>query len=114
MSLNTKTYQPLQSLTVLAIDLIPAFRFVNFQGALCANNTRALGVSEVDWMPGEYSQVINLGTVTVEASAAISQGDDVTSSADGKARKATTGEIVNGRALDAASVGGYVKIKLVP
>jgi len=114
MALNTKTYQPVHSLSVLSVDLIPAFRFVAFDGSLASDNSRALGVSEVDWLPGQYTQVVSLGTITVEAASAINKGDDVTSAADGKARKANTGEIVNGRALDACSAGAFVKIKLVP
>jgi len=114
MALNTKTYQPLHSLSIQAVPDIPAFRFVNFSGELCANNTRALGVSEVDWTAGQYAQVVTLGTITVEASAAITLGDDITSSADGKARKATTGEAVNGRALESGIAGDFVRIKLVP
>ena len=114
MSANNKTYQPVQSLTVLAQEMIPQFRFVKPDGTLCTDNTRALGVSEVDWMPAEYAQVVALGTITVEVASAVNQGEDVTSAADGKARKANTGEIVNGRALDSATAGGFVKIKLVP
>jgi len=114
MALNTKTYQPLHSLTIKALQDIPAFRFVNFAGELCTNNTRALGVSEVDWTAGQYTQVVSLGTITVEASAAIALGDDIASSADGKARKALAGETINGRALEAALAGEFVKIKLVP
>jgi hypothetical protein len=114
MSLNTKTYQPLQSLSVEAAEYIPAFRFISVSGTLCGDNTRALGVSEVEWVPGQFAQAVSLGTITVEASAAINQGDDITSAAEGKARKANTGEKVNGRALDSASAGGFVKIKLVP
>jgi len=114
MSANNKTYQPLQSLTVLAVEIIPAARFVDFSGALCTDNKRALGVSEVDWVPSQYAQVVSLGTITVEAASSINQGDDITSASEGKARKANTGEIVNGRALNSASTGGFVKIKLVP
>ncbi len=114
MSINTKTYQPLQSLSVEASEFFPAFRFVNISGALCLDNERALGVCEVEWMPGQFAQVVSLGTITVEAASTINQGDDVTSAADGKARKANTGEKVNGRALDSAAAGGFVKIKLVP
>jgi len=114
MALNTKTYQPLQSLSVEAAVYIPAFRFISVSGTLCGDNTRAMGVSEVEWLPGQFAQVVSLGTITVEAASAISQGDDITSAADGKARKANTGEKVNGRALDSAASGGFVKIKLVP
>ncbi len=114
MALNTKTYQPLQSLTILSTDVLPAFRFVNYAGMLCGNNKRAIGVTEVDWLPEQYAQVVALGTMTVEAATAITRGDNVTSAADGKARKANTGEIVNGRALENAVSGGFVKIKLVP
>ena len=114
MSFNTKSYQPVQSLTVKVTEDIPAFRFVSIAGALCADNERALGASEVRWISGQYSQAVSLGTIVVEAAGNIAAGDDIASAASGKARKALAGETVNGRALESALINGFVRIKLVP
>lgn len=114
MAMNTKTYNPVQSITMTAASDIPAFRFVNYSGGLCSNNTLAAGVSEVSWAQGSKIQVVTLGTRAVECAGVINTGDDVASANDGKARVALPGEKINGRALEGAGIGGFAKIKLVP
>jgi len=115
MGINKKTYQPVQAVTVKATEDLPAFRFVSVSGGLCGDAERALGVTETDWINGEYAAVVTLGNISVEASGAIPAGSDVTSDTDGKAKLATTGNPVNGRAIEGcSSAGEFVKIKLVP
>lgn len=115
MAVNKKTYQPVQAVTVKATEDLPAFRFISVSGALCNDTERALGVTETDWISGEYVSVVTLGNIAVEASGAIPQGSDVTSAIDGKAKVATTGNPINGRAIEGcSSAGEFVKIKLVP
>ncbi len=114
MAINNKVYQPVQSLTVEAAEDLPAFRFVSHLGSLCAADSRALGVTEVDWLDGEQASVVSLGTIPVQTTTTIDAGDDVASDADGKAKTVSASEPVNGRALDSCTGAGYVKIKLVP
>ena len=114
MAISNKTYQPVQSLTVQAAEDLPAFRFVSHLGTLCSDATRALGVTEVDWLSGEYAQAVSLGTIAIETATTINAGADVTSAALGKARTATGSEPVNGRALESCSGAGFIKLKLVP
>ena len=114
MAINNKTYQPLQSLTVKAIQDLPPFRFVSHLGSLCADAGRALGVTETDWVNGEYASVVSLGTIAIETSTTISISQDVTSSTDGKGKPATGSDPVNGRALDSVTGSGFIRIKLVP
>ncbi len=113
MSTN-KSYQPLQSLNIRAAEDLPGFRFVSHLGTLCVADTRALGVTEVDWLRGELASVVSLGTIPIQTTTSVNAGDDVTSDADGKGKAAISSEPVNGRALDSCSGAGYVKIKLVP
>lgn len=112
--MNNKTYQPLQSVTVKAKEDLPAFRFISHLGSLCAEGTRAFGVTEVDWLKDQYSQVVTLGTMAIETTSVISSGDDITAGASGKAKKAGAEDIVNGRALDSTDSTGFIRIKLVP
>lgn len=114
MSIMDKSYQPVQSLTVKAVEDIPAFRFVSHLGSLCDDNSRALGVSETSWINGENIAVVTLGTMAIETSTTVNAGDDLAAAADGKARPALTTEIVNARALEDCTGAGYVKVKLVP
>lgn len=114
MAIVNKTYQPVQSLTVKAESDLPAFRFVSYNGQLCGDNQKSLGVTLGNWSNGAYSSVIVLGTAIVEASANINAGDKVASDLEGKAKVATTGSEINGRALNSASAGEYVKILLIP
>lgn len=115
MAINNKTYNPVQAVTIKATEDLPSFRFVSISGALCNDVERALGVTETDWINGEYAAVVTLGNIALEASGAIPAGSDVTSAADGKAKVATTGNPINGRAIEGCSAAGeFVKIKLVP
>ena len=114
MSISDKTYQPVQSLTVKAVEDLPAFRFVSHLGSLCDDGSRALGITEVDWVNGEYSSVVSLGTIAIETTTTIPAGTDITSASLGKARAATGSEPVNGRSLDSSSGAGFVRIKVVP
>lgn len=110
----SKTYQPGPAITIKSTEELPAFRFVSHLGSLCSIYTKSLGVNEVGFQKDENSAVIISGTILVESSGEIEIGEDITSAADGKAIKATTGDPVNGRALSEASSGEFVKIILVP
>ncbi|MGA2296013.1 MAG: capsid cement protein [FCB group bacterium] len=114
MAIMDKTYQPLQSLTVKAVEDLPGFRFVSHLGSLCDADARALGVTETDWVNGELASVISLGTIGIETTTTIQAGADVTADASGKAKTATGDVPVNGRALDSCTGAGYIRIKLVP
>jgi hypothetical protein len=114
MAVHNKSYQPVQSLTVKAAEDLPAFRFVSHLGTLCSAATKALGITDVDWLNGEYASVVSLGTMAVETSTTVDLGDDVTSDANGLATPAVSDNPVNGRALDSCTGAGYVKIKIVP
>jgi hypothetical protein len=114
MALNDKTYQPLQAIGIEAAEDLPAFRFVSHLGSLCADGERAFGVTEVNWLNGEFASVVTLGTIAIECSTNVDIGDDITSAINGKARPAVNDEPVNGRAMDSVSGTGFVRIKLVP
>ena len=114
MAFSNKTYQPVQSITVEAVEELPAFRFVSHLGSICAQGGRALGVTEVDWVNGELAAVVTLGTIAVETTTTINAGDDVAAGLLGKAVTAGQDDKVNGRALDSCTGAGFVRIKIVP
>ena len=114
MSKHNKTYQPVKLLTIEASEDIPSARFVSYTGGLCGLETRAFGVSEIDFSEGDVASVITLGTAVVETSEAILQGADVTSDSDGKAKTAGALHPVNGRAIDGCSSASFIRIKFVP
>lgn len=114
MAVNDKTYQPVHSITLKANEDLPAFRFVSHLGTLCANESRAVGVTDVNWIMGELASVVTLGTIAIETSTTVLLGEDITSAAEGKAKPAEGDAPVNGRALDTTQGPGFVKIKLVP
>lgn len=114
MAILNKTYQPIQSLTIKAESDLPAFRFVSFGGQVCGDNQKSLGVTVGNWTNGAYASVIVLGTAIVESAENINIGDKVASNAIGKAKVATTGSEINGRALNSATAGEFVRILLVP
>lgn len=114
MAILNKTYQPVQSLTIKAGSDLPAFRFISFNGQVCGDNQKSLGVTVGNWRNGSYASVIVLGTAIVEAGGNITIGDKITSDVSGKAKLATTGSEINGRALNSATAGEFVRILLVP
>lgn len=111
--MDSKTYQPLLTITIKSNVRLPAFRFVNYSGALCTLNSKSIGVTEREWLANKPASVVALGTVTVEAAESISIGDNIASAADGKAKTAEIGDIINGRAVDSAQAGGLLKIMLI-
>lgn len=114
MSVNNKTYQPIQLITIKADEDLPAFRFVNYNGGLCQEETLAIGVTEVDWLDGDYASVVTLGTIVVETDSSVAKGDEVTSADQGKAKTASGTVPINGIALDSCTGAGFIRIKLRP
>lgn len=114
MSLNNKTYQPVQVLTIKATADIPAKRFVNFAGKTCGANQKSFGVSLSNYNNGSYVSVVVLGTAIVEAGGTITTGDNLTSDSLGRAIVASAGTEINGRALNSAETGEFVRVLLVP
>lgn len=114
MSVNNKTYQPLQAISVRAKEDLPAFRFISHLGTICADGAKSLGITEVDWLKDEMASVITLGTMPVETTTSVNIGDNITSANDGRARKANSNEPVNGRALDSTNGSGFIRVLIVP
>ncbi len=114
MAVNDKTYHPVQAISVKALEDLNAFRFVSHLGSVCALDSKALGVSEVDWVTGEMASVVSLGTIAIETSTTVNVGDKITSDATGKAKPVTGSEELNGRALNSCTGAGFVTINLVP
>ena len=114
MPISKKTYQPVQAITVKAVQDLPAFRFVSHLGSLCDADTRALGIAETRWVSGENAAIVTLGTILLETNGTITAGQDLTSDASGKAKVATGTLPVNARAIDTCTGAGFVKVKIVP
>ncbi len=107
------SYNPVQSVTVQAKELLYKNRFVNHLGSLCRQDQKALGVSELNWNVGELAAVVSLGTIAVETATTVNVGDSVVSDSNGRAKIATGGS-VNGRALESTVGAGVIKVLLVP
>jgi len=114
MALTDKTYQPVQQLTIEAIEDLLPFRFVSHLGSLCAADSKAFGVTETDWLSGEKAAVVTLGTIPIATTTSVNIGDDITSDTDGKAKTITGSEPVNGRAMDSTTGAGIIRMKIVP
>jgi hypothetical protein len=112
MSLNNKNYAPIQTITIKATEDIPAFRFVDFAGALCSDGLKSLGATDNLCNEGDFAAVTTIGIVLVEASGSIGLGSDVKSDIDGKAANASTGEYVNGHSLDDGVAGDLIRVLL--
>lgn len=114
MSTTNKTYQPVQIITVKALQEVPAYRFVNHRGQLCSDNQKSLGVTPLGFPSGTFASVITLGVAIVESSSTINIGDKITSDSVGKAKVAPAGAEINGYALSSANPGDFLRILLTP
>jgi hypothetical protein len=107
-----KTEQPILITSITAVANTAKNLFINFTGAICAANTKALGVSADDTLLGEQLPVTAKGIAIVKAGANIAQGAKISSDALGQAVTYTTGEY-NGYALDSVATGELVRVLLV-
>ncbi len=99
-----KTEQPILITSVIAGADLSAVNnlFIGFNGAICANGAKPLGVLNASTFLGEEAPVTAKGIAIVLSGAALSAGAKVQSDASGKAITFAAGEIA-GFSLDAAS-----------
>lgn len=99
-------YRDVLTLGVTASAAITKHRFVTLAGAHCGAGAKAVGVSRFDTPDTKEISTIVLGTAVVEAGDAVTADDWVASDANGKAVTGTIGDVILGRALEAASAAG--------
>lgn len=135
--------RPILEGTLKAAAALTKRRFIDYAGNHCALGEAARGVSVFGVASGEYETLIEAGIAVIEAGGAVSVGGAVVADANGKAIAATalaatvdsgvttvtssaangaiitvagseTPQIINGRALDAASADGdFIRVKLI-
>jgi hypothetical protein len=114
MSANNKTFQPLTYISMKAGEDFLPNRFIGFDGNICADEAKSVGVTDSKWIAGEMASVLAIGIAVIECSESINAGDLVTSDADGKAKNVAEGDEINGRALDSVTTSGFIRINLIP
>ena len=102
-----QTEKILLTLTVAAAAALTKQRFVNFAGAPAVAADATLGVANANYDAGEQAGVATAGEILVEAGAAIAQGAQVQSDAQGRAITLAAG-VASGRARDAAAAAGDI------
>lgn len=103
----------LLTLTIVATATLSANRFCTAVGALPTLKGNTVGVCRSGGDSGDLVPVDTLGTAMVEASAAISAGAALNTTAAGLAVTHTDGVIV-GRALTGGSTGDLIEVLLIP
>jgi hypothetical protein len=98
------------TITIVATEAITAKRFVAYNGTHTVNLS-AMGVARFDTDSGDPISVGVAPIEVVEAGGNISAGALVDSDADGKAVTHSSG-VGCGRALDAASAGTFIRVRL--
>ncbi len=98
-----KTEQPILITSITApADLSDKKNlFIGFDGNVCGNGAKALGVLNANTNIGNQAPVMTNGIALTYSGAAINQGAKVQSDANGKAITFSAGEL-NGYSLDAA------------
>ena len=110
-----KTEQPIliTSITAPADLSTKKNLFIGFDGNVCGNGEKALGVLNANTNTGNQAPVMAIGIAIVISGAAVNQKAKVQSDANGKAITFAAGE-VNGYALDAAAgADEFIRIRLV-
>jgi len=108
-------YRPAHTITVVAAGAINPKRFVSFAGAQAGEGAAAIGVTQFGAKAaGRSCEVVCLGTAVVESGGAFSQGDELSSDAEGKAVEAVAEGVINAIAMESASGEGLeVEVFLV-
>lgn len=103
------------ALTVMAIGVVAAHRFVGHDGNVAAAAGNALGVACSDAVANDAMPVDVIGTTVVEAGAAIAAGAAVQVDATGRAVTKTAGVTVARLAPgeSAAAAGEFVEVLLI-
>jgi Uncharacterized conserved protein (DUF2190) len=98
-----KTEQPIliTSITAAADLSDKKNLFIGFDGDVCGNGAKALGVLNANTDQGEEAPVATVGILLVYSGAAVNQGDKIQSDANGKAITYAAGA-VNGYSMDSA------------
>ena len=110
-----KTEQPILITSIIAGTDLSASKnlFIGFDGRICGNGSKALGVLNADTNVNEQAPVTCAGIALVFSGAAVSLGAKIQSNASGKAITFSSGE-ANGYALVAATgADELIRIKLV-
>jgi hypothetical protein len=110
-----KTEQPILITSIPAAADLSASKnlFIGFDGDICGNGVKALGVLNADTDQNEQAPITASGIALVLSGAALSAGAKIQSNASGKAITFASGE-ANGFALDAASgADELIRVKLV-
>ncbi|OQY72403.1 MAG: DUF2190 domain-containing protein [Ignavibacteriales bacterium UTCHB2] len=108
-----KTEQPILITSTEAKVNLAKNLFVGFDGLVCGNGAKALGVCNAETDLGEIAPVMSVGIALVLSGAAIAVGAKIQSNASGKAITFAAGE-PNGFALNAATgADELIRVKLV-
>lgn len=99
--------------TINAQEKLLKNRFIGFDGKHCVNGAIAKGVTQYDIPLGATDTIISLARIRVEAAEPINEGDEISSDATGKAKKATATDKVLGVAYSSCTAAGeLIVIKL--
>jgi hypothetical protein len=107
-----KTEQPILITSIRAKANLPKNLFITFDGEICGNGAKALGVSNAETDLGEMAPVTAVGIALVFSGNAVTLGAPIQSDANGKAIPLAAGSL-NGYALDAAAgADELIRLKL--
>lgn len=97
-----KTEQPILITSIQALADLSKNLFVGFDGDLCGNGAKALGVCNAETDKAEMAPVTSVGIALVLSGNAVTLAAPIQSDAAGKAVPLSGGSL-NGYALDAAT-----------
>ena len=108
-----KTEQPILITSILAAVDLSKNLFIGFNGNVCGDGNKALGVCNAETDSGEQAPLIAKGIALVLSGNAVSIADKIQSDANGKAIRFSSGE-ANGYAIDSClAADELIRILLV-
>ena len=96
------TEQPILITSIQAAANLAKNLFIGFDGDICANGAKALGVCNTESDELEQAPITSKGIALVTTGDTVAAGDKVQSNAEGKAVTFASGE-ANGFAMDTSS-----------
>lgn len=102
----------IETVSVIASANVLANTFADYNGGTSADMALARGVYLHDAQTGESVSVMTQGIIEVINSGGVTQGDEVKSNVSGQAVTATTGDYVNGIALNTVIDGKKALVEL--
>jgi len=108
------TATPNGRLRLTTAEAVVAFRMLKISGAYCDADEAPIGATEIAYNDGDEASLIIGGTCILDTSEAVTEGEWLSSAADGKAKSQDAGEEAFGKCLFTTSGAAQTVCLIAP